>query len=70
MGALIYSETRTPSQQGALVYFYCKNSTQALQRVEELGGKIMLPTTPIGDGGYYAHFCDTEGNLVGLYSME
>ncbi len=41
-----------------------------LNRVEGAGGKIVLPKTVIGqDMGHFAFFSDSEGNVVGLFSM-
>ena len=70
MGVLVHSETEVPSQQGTLVYFHCQDVSEELTRVEENKGKILLPKTAIGDNGYMAHFCDTEGNRIALHSMQ
>jgi predicted enzyme related to lactoylglutathione lyase len=41
-----------------------------LERIPTSGGVIVLPKTEIApDMGYFAFFTDTEGNVVGLYSM-
>ncbi len=57
-GALVpSSETAIPSQYGTVVYFGCQNLSQVLQRVEESGGKVLLPKTD-------------KGNRVGLHSMQ
>jgi len=39
----------------------------ALRRVEQAGGRVMSPRTPVGDMGFSAYFTDTEGNLLGLW---
>jgi uncharacterized protein len=70
MGVLVHSEAAVPSQQGTLVYFHCQDLSEELKRVEENNGTVSLPKTAIGENGYMAHFCDTEGNLVGLHSMQ
>ncbi|MCC7467347.1 MAG: VOC family protein [Saprospiraceae bacterium] len=42
-----------------------------LQRIPTAGGTIVLPKTEIAPGmGYFAFFTDTEGNVVGLHSMD
>ena len=42
-----------------------------LARVEPAGGSIVVPKTEIGNGfGFFAHFLDTEGNKIGLHSMQ
>ena len=38
--------------------------------VEQHGGEIMIPKTPHADeSGYFAIFIDTEGNKLGLHSL-
>ena len=39
----------------------------AIARVEELGGKVAVPRTQVGDMGWSAYVNDTEGNLMGLW---
>ena len=39
----------------------------AAGRVEEAGGKIVVPKMPIPGVGYVAYFIDTEGNTIGIY---
>lgn len=38
-----------------------------LKKVEQSGGKIVTPKTPVKDYGFYAEFSDTENNIVGLW---
>lgn len=38
----------------------------ALSKVEELGGTITMPKTPIPGVGHTAMILDSEGNLIGL----
>ncbi|MEN8768826.1 MAG: VOC family protein [Candidatus Arcticimaribacter sp.] len=60
-----------PSDKGTIVYLNGGKDLQAaLDRVEAAGGKIALPKTSIGQNGFMAHFLDTEGNKMGLYSKE
>jgi predicted enzyme related to lactoylglutathione lyase len=43
----------------------------ALDRVEDAGGKILQEKTPIGDDyGFMAMILDTEGNRIGLHSKK
>jgi predicted enzyme related to lactoylglutathione lyase len=45
--------------------------TATQKTIEKNGGKILQPKQPIGDGsmGYTGYFKDSEGNVVGLYTM-
>ncbi len=69
-GALVQSDGNTPSTEGVIVYFKCEDLSVELGRVEEAGGKIVVPKTDIGEFGFFARFVDSEGNIVGLHSMK
>ncbi len=69
-GALMHSECYKPSTDGTVVYFSCEDVSVELTRVEEAGGKIIVPKTDIGEFGFFAQIIDTEGNRVGLHSMK
>ena len=68
-GAIVKGEG-VPSQKGALVYFDGGNDlNDYLQKLEKLGGKIILPKTLIAkEIGNYAIFLDTEGNRLSFWS--
>ncbi len=71
-GAIIKGENCVPSQEGTLVYLNGgKDLNVVLNLVEDAGGKVLLPKTQITpEFGYYALFLDTEGNKLGIHSME
>ena len=71
-GAIVYGDGGSPSQNGTLVYLNGGDDlAPMLARVAEAGGKVVVPKTEIGNGfGFFAHFIDTEGNKVGLHSMQ
>jgi predicted enzyme related to lactoylglutathione lyase len=68
-GALIRMEGVEPGMGGCLVYFSCADCAVEAQRAASHGGSIFKPKTSIGEHGFFALVNDTEGNLVGLYSM-
>lgn len=68
-GSLVKSKGYNPSATGTIIYFYCEDLSNELGRVEDNGGKVLMPKTSIGDNGFIAHFMDTEGNRIGLHSM-
>jgi len=49
-------------------YITVKSVDDIIKKIEENGGKIIKPKSPIPGVGYYAIFKDTEGNR--LYLME
>lgn len=69
-GALVKGEGFVPSADGALVYLNGGDDLSApLERVNDAGGFVIMPKTPIGPYGFIALFSDSEGNRVGLHSM-
>ena len=61
-----------PSQIGTLVYLALgdRDLNIALDKVEPAGGKVLLAKTAMGENGFSAWIEDTEGNKVGLHSMQ
>lgn len=59
-----------PAIGGAVLYLNAGNDLQLmLSKVEQNGGKIIVPKTEISpEMGYFAMFTDTEGNKLGLHS--
>jgi uncharacterized protein len=57
--------------EGPLLYLNGNPDLQTvLDKVEQAGGKIMVPKTQISeDYGYMGVFLDSEGNRVGLHSI-
>jgi len=71
-GAICLGEGYEPSgNKGPKAYLNGGDDlTTVLNRVENAGGTVVLPKTMIApDMGYWAFFQDTEGNVLGLYSM-
>lgn len=70
-GALVKSENHKPSSEGAIVYLNANPSMdELLEKIESMGGKVLLPKTQITpEVGYMAFFTDTEGNRVALHSQ-
>ena len=68
-GALIQAVDRAPGRRGTLVYLNVPNLDAAVAAVQQRGGRIIMPKTA-GDFGAIAHFEDSEGNLVALYSHD
>ena len=69
-GAISLSAGFNPSENGPIVNLNCENDLDgAIERVSQLGGKIVHPKTKIEvEGrGYFALFVDSEGNRLGLY---
>ena len=69
-GSLVCNnEFYTPGHQGSLVYFSCTEINDHLSKVENAGGKILVPKNEISpEVGFMAVFEDCEGNRIALHS--
>ncbi|MGM8226609.1 VOC family protein [Cellvibrio sp. ARAG 10.3] len=68
-GMLVKMDGFTPCSGGTLVYFGCDDCAVQAARAAEHGGSIFQEKTSIGEHGFCAVVRDTEGNLIGLHSM-
>lgn len=70
-GVIIKAEGYQPSADGITIYLNGGDNLQTmLDKVEENGGKVIVPKTPhADDSGYFALFHDSEGNRMGLHSI-
>ena len=68
---LINGSDYKPSMDGTIVYLNGGDDLQKIaDKVEANGGKIVVPKTEIGpEMGFFAIFTDTEGNKLGLQSL-
>lgn len=69
-GALVQAIGYVPHLSGILVYFTVDDIDETLSRVQQKGGKLLIPKTSISDLGYIAHFEDCEGNQIALHSIQ
>lgn len=70
-GAIMSGPEQSPSGSGVTIYFKGGSDLAGpLSRVEPAGGRIILPKTLVSKQiGHIALFHDTEGNRIGLHSM-
>ena len=59
-----------PSGGSTLVYFSCDDCAAEAARAASNGGRVVREKTSIGDNGFIAMVSDTEGNVIGLMSMQ
>jgi len=71
VGVIIKGEDQIPSANGITVYLNAGDDLQTvLDKVATHGGEIKVPKTPHADeSGYFAIFIDSEGNRLGLHSI-
>jgi predicted enzyme related to lactoylglutathione lyase len=70
-GALVQGEYYIPSVDGVLIYLNGGEDLNGiLAKVEENGGSVIMSKTFLSDiAGHIAMFKDTEGNRIGVQSM-
>ncbi len=70
-GSLTKSGRAKPSGEGALLYLNAGDDLDGiLARVPRAGGKVVTPRTAIPPAGSMAVILDSEGNRVGLHSLD
>jgi predicted enzyme related to lactoylglutathione lyase len=57
-------------QSGLTVYFDADDVAATSARIEELGGTVVMPKTPVPSMGYFAICKDTEGNSFGIWESD
>jgi len=69
-GVLSKTEGNNPSRHGTVVYINASPNIQmVLDKVEQAGGKVIMPRTQIPPG-FIAIIIDSEGNKVGLHAEQ
>jgi predicted enzyme related to lactoylglutathione lyase len=70
-GALVQGDGYVPNTNGTIVYLNGgKDLSEVLARVESAGGQVLLDKTFLSkEAGYVGYFTDTEGNKIGVHSM-
>ena len=69
-GALVKMKGFTSGGNATLVYFHCDDCAVEEGRVASSGGQVQRSKISIGEYGYMSLVLDTEGNMIGLHSME
>lgn len=69
-GALIHVPGVKAGHNSTIVYFACENCAEEESRVVAAGGQVVRPKMSIGPYGFVSLALDTEGNTIGLHSMQ
>jgi predicted enzyme related to lactoylglutathione lyase len=69
-GALVKMDGFAAGGNSTLVYFSSADCALEAERASAAGGHILKPKMPIGEYGYIALVIDTEGNMIGVHSMQ
>ena len=69
-GSLVRYEGYPSGGNSTLVYFSCADCAVEAARAADQGGKVFKEKFSIGPHGFIALLTDTEGNMIGLHSMQ
>jgi predicted enzyme related to lactoylglutathione lyase len=69
-GALVRMPGFSSGANSVLVYFSCTDCAVEAAKVASSGGKLEKEKFSIGQYGYISLVIDTEGNMIGLHSMQ
>jgi uncharacterized protein len=69
-GMLVKTDGTASGGNSVIIYFGCADCAVEEARAAKHGGRIQQAKMPIGEYGYCSLVYDTEGNLIGLHSMQ
>lgn len=69
-GALVRMPGVASGGGGTLIYFSCIDCAVEAARIARNGGQIFREKWSIGEYGFIALAIDTEGNMIGLHSVQ
>ena len=69
-GALVRMPGFSSGANSVLVYFSCADCAVETAKAASSGGKVEKEKFSIGQYGFISLVVDTEGNMIGLHSMQ
>lgn len=70
-GSIVVRPDLKPNTEGTLIYLNAFGKlSDAVAKVEQAGGKVLVGEINLGKFGFSAIIVDTEGNKIGLLSNE
>jgi predicted enzyme related to lactoylglutathione lyase len=69
-GSLVKMNGKPAEGNRVIIYFTCKDCATEASRVSSNGGKVTKEKFTLGKFGFAALISDTEGNVIGLHSMQ
>ena len=69
-GTLVQASNMKAGDNSTIVYFASEDCSIEEGRVKDAGGEVMRPKMSIGEYGFVSLLKDTEGNIIGLHSMQ
>ena len=69
-GALVKMADKDSGGGGIIIYFSCADCAVETARAAANGCRVHQDKFAIGDYGFCSLVCDTEGNMIGLHSLQ
>ena len=69
-GAIVKMDGKDSGVGGTIIYFSCADCAVEASRAVQNGGGVHKEKMSIGQYGFIALVIDTEGNMIGLHSMQ
>ena len=63
------TERPPSSEPGLLVYVLTESVEETLKKISAVGGEVVTPLTPQGEGEAFATFRDPGGNVLGVFEQ-
>lgn len=61
---------RQAEGEGIVNYIQVESVEEYVTKVEELGGQVLYPKSPVPGMGWFAQFLDTEGNCFAIWESD
>lgn len=58
---------RVVPEQRPILYFLVESADEYVRKIQQLGGTIVVPKTPVPTMGYFGQAMDTEGNVFAIW---
>jgi uncharacterized protein len=68
IGGGIFRTERSRINATSVLYIYVEDIEISCEKVISAGGELVVPKSVIPGTGFYAHFKDPSGNLMGLFT--
>jgi uncharacterized protein len=69
-GSLVKIPGYPSGANSVVIYFSCADCAVEAKRAVQAGGRVETGKKSVGQYGYIALVIDTEGNIIGLHSMQ
>ncbi len=70
-GSIVVRPDLKPTTDGGVLYLHAFGTlSDAVGKVESAGGKVIVPEINLGKFGYASIILDSEGNKIGLLSLD